>query len=178
MFLTSRYIKVPCRLTGKLHASPLFLRRVTDHWLQTTDVSLTSICCKILEHILYKHIIQHLQSYKVLSDAQHGFQRRRSTEIQLLLCLQDLATGIENRHQTDAILLDFSKAFDVVPHEGLLLKLEHYGVRGNLHNWISSFLRNRTQRVVIEGHSSPVVPVSSGVPQGSVLGPLLFLVYK
>ena len=159
------------------HVSPIFKKGDRSLASNYRPVSLTSICCKIMEHILFKHIIQHLQTNNVLSDAQHGFQRRRSTETQLLLCIHDFVTGIDNCHQTDAILLDFSKAFDVVPHRRLLHKLEHYGIRGNLHNWISHFLRNRTQRVVIEGHSSSVVPVSSGVPQGSVLGPLLFLVY-
>ena len=79
--------------------------------------------------------------------------------------------------QIDAVLLDFSKAFDKVSHERLALKLQYYGIRGNLLLWISSFLDHRTQQVLVEGQSSNTAPVTSGVPQGSVIGPLLFLLY-
>ena len=78
--------------------------------------------------------------------------------------------------KSDVILLDFSKAFDKVPHARLLYKLTYYGITGTTHNWINDFLRKRTQRVVLEGSSSDVTAITSGVPQGSVLGPLLFLV--
>ena len=74
-------------------------------------------------------------------------------------------------------MLDFSKAFDKVPHEHLILKLQYYGIRGNILDWISSFLSNRTQRVVCGGFASDPVDILSGVPQGTVLGPLLFLIY-
>ena len=75
------------------------------------------------------------------------------------------------------VILDFSKAFDRVPHQRLLKKVHHYGVRGQTHKWITSFLQDRTQKVIVEGESSEVAPVVSGVPQGSVLGPLLFLLF-
>lgn len=140
-------------------------------------VSLTSIICKTLEHIVSSSIMRHMDHHSVLTDAQHGFRKRRSCETQLILTLQDLAHTTDNKGQTDVILLDFSKAFDKVSHLRLLYKLEHYGVRGNLHTWIGSFLKNRTQHVNLDGITSDTAPVQSGVPQGSVLGPLLFLLF-
>jgi hypothetical protein len=113
----------------------------------------------------------------LLADSQHGFSERRSTETQLILSIDDLAKSLDVGDLMDCILLDFSKAFDKVPHSRLLMKLQHYGVRDHLHDWITSFLLGRTQRVVLDGQSSAATTVSSGVPQGTVMGPLLFLLF-
>ena len=91
--------------------------------------------------------------------------------------MQDLAKNIDNRGQTDLILLDFSKAFDKVPHKRLLYKINYYGVRNSTLWWIGDFLWGRTQQVLLEGLTSSTAPVQSGVPQGSVLGPLSFLLF-
>ena len=89
----------------------------------------------------------------------------------------DLASSLDSGIQTDMVVLDFSKAFDCVPHQRLMRKLHHYGIRGSTHHWIASFLTGWIQKVVVEGSSSDSAPVVSRVPQGSVLGPRLFLLF-
>ena len=140
-------------------------------------VSLTSTTCKIMEHIIYSHIMQHFDKEHILSNTQHGFRKYRSCETQLIQTVHDLAKAINDRVQIDSILLDFSKAFDKVCHRKLLHKLKHYGVGGEILCWITDFLHERTQCVVVRGTSSKHTAVISGVPQGTVLGPLLFLAY-
>ena len=140
-------------------------------------VSLTSIACKLLEHIVHSNIMDHFDKFNVLDDSQHGFRKKRSCETQLINTVKDFSECLNSHGQIDAILLDFSKAFDKVDHEGLILKLENLGIRGSLLNWIRSFLIGREQRVLVDGKESDSKPVLSGVPQGTVLGPLFFLIY-
>ena len=103
-------------------------------------ISLTSIICKTMEHIICSHLMHHLDSHNILLDTQFGFRSHHSCESQLLLTIDDLARGINNRQQIDIGILDFSKAFDKVPHLRLLHKLEHYGVVGNTLTWLTAFL--------------------------------------
>ena len=123
------------------------------------------------------NVLKHLESHDILTDCQHGFRARRSCETQLLTLAQELLAGLDKKHQHDLIILDFSKAFDRVPHQRLMRKLDHYGIRRSTYNWIEAFLTDRTQQVLVEGATSDSIPVISGVPQGTVLGPLLFLLF-
>ena len=140
-------------------------------------VSLTSICCKINEHIIVSQTMNHLEKNNILVDYQHGFRRRRSCESQLLITSHDLATILNKRSQVDVAVLDFAKAFDKVPNQRLIKKLQFYNLDQKVVGWIQSFLSKRTQSVVVDGHTSTSAPVLSGVPQGTVLGPLLFLLF-
>ena len=122
-------------------------------------------------------IYNHLEKYDILTSFQHGFRKAHSCETQLLLTVDDLMHSFDQKIQSDIAILDFSRAFDTVPHERLLSKLGHSGMRGPIHNWIRAFLYNRRMWVAVDGESSCKARVASGVPQGTVLGPLLFLLF-
>ena len=131
-----------------------------------------------MEHIIASNLCKHFNQNNILYDLQHGFRKKRSCETQLTQLVEDLARGMTSGKQSDLILLDFSKAFDKVNHLKLLYKLQLHGVQGKTLGWIESFLIGRTQCVVLDGDSSTELPVSSGVPQRSVLGPPnTFLLY-
>ena len=146
-------------------------------------VSLTCVSCKLLEHILCSQIRDYLDKHGIITPYQHGFRQRLSCESQLLVTTHDLLKRLDKKDEVDIAILDFSKAFDVVPHQRLLRKLRLYGIEGRTLDWISCFLQGRTQSVVVDGvrsHSRNRTDgddVLSGVPQGTVMGPLLFLMY-
>jgi len=140
-------------------------------------VSLTSVCCKVMERIVVEELMDYLETHGILSDRQFGFRKARSTEDQLLLVYSEIVRLVDAGYVVDQAFLDFSKAFDVVSHHVLLDKLLSIGVSSQLVGWIGAFLTGRTMRVVVGGATSESRDVYSGVPQGSVLGPILFLVY-
>ena len=128
------------------------------------------------------NINKYLALDSIHADCQHGFGSRKSCETQLVQFVHDIISNLDgamNRGhtQTDLIIMDFAKAFDKVPHRRLLHKLDYYGIRGSTHKWTSSWLSGRSQQVVLDGQASDPVPVLSGVPQGSVLGLILFLIF-
>ena len=140
-------------------------------------ISLTSTVSKILEHIISSQLMKHLENNQLLYEFQHGFRHNRSCETQLTSFINDLCKSYDSGKQTDVILMDIAKAFDTVPHNRLRHKLQWYGIGGNTYQWISSFLSDRYQRVTIDNISSDLVAVTSGVPQGTVLGPTLFIIF-
>ena len=140
-------------------------------------VSLTSQIVKILERIFQDQILRLTHLNKTINCNQHGFQGSCSCVTQLLECFGDWTDNLDRGQETDIIYLDFAKAFDTVPHIRLIHKLKLAGIRGKCLNWIYNFLTDRRQRVVLRNGTSSWQQITSGVPQGSILGPILFLLY-
>ena len=138
---------------------------------------MTCILCKVVEHIIASNLTAHLNRHNILFDLQHGSRQKRSYETQLLQLAEDLGKKLIKGNHIDLVLLDFSKAFDKVNHLQLLFKLSQHEVKGNTLNLIRAFLLGWTKAVVLEVERSAEAPVTSGVPQGSVLWPFLFLLY-
>ena len=156
---------------------PIFKKGIKTDPNNYRPISLTSICAKLMESILKDSLTIFLNDTKFLSNSQYGFRSGRSCTTQLIEVMNDFSTHFENKETVDIIYFDFKKAFDTVPHNRLLLKLKQAGIDGNVLKWVTDFLHDRKQRVVIDSASSTGINVESGVPQGSVLGPLLFLIF-
>ena len=140
-------------------------------------ISILSAFSKILERLVYNRLLDFINKNNILSKNQYGFRKNISTSMALLDLVDKISTSIENNKFTIGIFIDLAKAFDTVNHNILLNKLYHYGVRGIPFDWFKSYLANRHQYVYLNEVRSIKLPIICGVPQGSILGPLLFLLY-
>ena len=118
-----------------------------------------------------------LRLTNILQNCQHGFRKKHSCESQLIITTEELQRSIDQKKQVDVIILDFSKAFDTLAHNKLFSKLQNYGIQGKTNEWINKWLKFRNRKVVLDGEMSDPVPVTPGVPQGTVFGPLMFHLY-
>ena len=140
-------------------------------------ISILPAISKVLERIMYDRLLNFLNKHKILSSNQFGFRKNVSTYMATADIVKYITDGFNSKEISIGVFLDLSKAFDTVDHNILLRKLTHYGIRGIVFNWFHSYLSNRKQVVRINNKSSSLSNISCGVPQGSILGPLLFLIY-
>ena len=157
--------------------SPIFKKGSKTDPSNYRPVSLTSVVCKLLEKLVRKHIMDHLHENNLLSNEQYGFRNKRSCALQLLHVMEEWNEFVDERRSWDTVYLDLAKAFDKVAHKKLVKKVSSFGIKGNVLAWIEDFLSGRRQCVSIKGNTSEWKDVISGVPQGSVLGPVLFVLY-
>lgn len=156
---------------------PVFKKGPTSVTSNYRPISLTCVCCRVMERIINVELLNYLYLHGLISKCQHGFLHKHSTCTNLLESVYDWSVALNNKLTTDIIYIDFQKALDSVSHSKVLIKLEGYGIHGDLLAWLKAFLSNRTQVVNVEGCFSDIVCITSGVPQGSVLGPTLFLLF-
>ena len=172
--LSQGIVPTECKIA---RVTPLYKGGDKTNMSNYRPISVLPVFSKILERIMHVRLVNYFEKYKILYDLQFGFRKGHSTQLALSYLINKLVSSYENNNYVLGLFLDFSKAFDMVNHDILLQKLEYYGVRGIGLKWMKNYLSNRYQYVYYNGVKSEMGSISCGVPQGSILGPLLFLVY-
>jgi len=165
--------------TSWKHANVTPIHKKGDRQCKTNyrPISLLSNISKIQERIVFNRLFEHCSKKNLLTEKNSGFKPFDSTINRIIHLSHEIYNGLDNQNDNLIVFLDISKAFDRVWHPGLLHKLKEFGVTGNLYNWLASYLSGRNQKVVIGGEESSTLYTNAGVPQGSILGPLLFLIF-
>ena len=156
---------------------PVFKKGDKENVNNYRPISLLTSLSKLLEKIVYSRLLDFLNIHDIISNSQFGFRQKHSTSHAILTFIEKITKAIDKSYHTVGVFLDLSKAFDTIDHDILLKKLYHYGIRGKALEWFRSYLKNRKQFVTINGHCSSHQYLDCGVPQGSLLGPLLFIIY-
>ena len=157
--------------------TPIFKDNETNEFKNYRPISVITCFSKILEKLMYRRLIKFIEKNKILTKHQYGFRENRSTELAIIELTDRITKAIDKGEYTYGIFLDLSKAFDTINHKILIQKLEHYGIRGIAQLWFENYLTNRKQIVKYNDVRSKEMIIKTGVPQGSILGPILFLLY-
>ena len=157
--------------------TPIFKDGEKSKYMNYRPISVLPTITKILERCVYNQLIHNLESHNLLSSQQYGFRKKRSMEIATVLFLDKIHKAMDRGNLTGSLFVDLSKAFDTVSHSSILDKLPAYGICGTEKAWFTDYLFHRKMRVHYKGTLSTPLPIHCGVPQGSILGPLLFLLH-
>ena len=156
---------------------PVYKAEDPSLFVNYRPISLLTVFSKFFEKVMYNSLVEFAETYEILFCCQFGFRKNHSTSLSLIHLINKISSAIDKRESTVGVFLDLSKAFDTLDHQILFTKLEHYGIRGTALQWIKSYFSCRQQFVQFNQACSPMQTIKSGVPQGSILGPLLFILY-
>ena len=156
---------------------PIYKAKNEKEFSNYRPVSVLPVFSKLLERLMYNRLIDYINENKLLYKLQFGFQKGKDTSMALIMLVDKISEALDKGELAIGVFLDFSKAFDTVDHDILIDKLEYYGIKGVSNDWFKNYLSNRKQFVTYNSIKSDALSIKCGVPQGSILGPLLFLLY-